>query len=305
MRVLKCLLVLVLWFCTTLAAQAAEAISPPDGATVVGAPARVTFRWPAPKAPCLLEIFSGGRPIQSVSATNGTATLDLVPGPLYQWRVRTANARVPDVVPERRLVVDGDLRFSFDGAAGGPGGRGADGEDVKVSLKREGDFVRITIASFKVNRSFLMLPSSMPLQFTVRGGSGGAGVAGKDGADGAIWYPSGNTGTYLPPPSSLDGLPGERGGPGGDGGNGGDVSVDTNGDRALAEYVQVNCKGGAPGRGGAGGRGGRAGTVGNQGANPYGPGYGYGYGYQPGRPGADGADGPPGAPGLEGTVTIR
>lgn len=304
------ILLLVVFLAACGVSRAADSISPADGVTLVGSPARITFRWPAPKEPALLEIFSSGRLLKTVSAEGEQATLDLPPGPMYQWRVRRVRPGAAEVVPLRRLIVDGALQFSFDGVAGRPGADGdaageagqpgADGsrgEDVRLVLRREGDAVRVTFSSTRVNRSFLMLPSSMPLQVTTCGGAGGAGGMGSSGAAGQSWSPLAGQST-APAQVYLNGQAGGAGGPGGNGGPGGDVTLDTGGDRSLEALVQVTCRGGTSGRGGRGGRGGPAGTM-------TGGGYQAGAGYFVGTDGASGPNGPDGERGPDGRVTVR
>ena len=298
----------------TVGARAAEVASPPDNLRVVGAPARITFRWPATKNAGPLEIFAGDRLVQNLSVPGNSAQVELAPGPLYQWRVRSLAPGAPDVVPLRKLFVETLPKFSFDGkpgkpgetpsstgygvtvtngAPGGPGGEGGEGEDVQVTLRREGEYIRFTLAAFPVNRTFLLLPSSMPIQVVSRGGPGGPGGSGEQGAPGQYVNPNVNPTYPYGVPPYVDGGAGGPGGPGGNGGRGGDITVDLGGDSSLAPYVQAQAPGGAAGRGGAGGRGGQPSTYGQVGTAVY------------GRAGADGVAGPSGAPGPAGTVMIR
>ena len=179
-------------------------------------------------------------------------------------------------------------RTGFDGANGEPG------PTVKMILKKSKQSLYIHGPEKLVTSgNFSTLEGEQVILINCRGGSGGDGAEGScggeggDGGDGSKYYNDKED-------NNADGGQGGNGGDGGDGGDGGRGGDGGNcvieaADSTLFKLIEVDCRGGKPGRGGDNGTGGKKGKGGASGRG--------------GLHGDDGEDGKDGSPGKAGDTS--
>ncbi len=318
----KVALFITLLVAMALPALADDVASPPNNATLVGT-GNVAFRWKGTAKAYYIEVYAAGQPVYSQPVPTTSISLPLRPGPPYQWLVKAYDGKqFQEIVPRRRFELSATVTYDFGGADGSagavggsasstytintsnqvgfldgpPGGAGARGNDVDVTLQPAGDYMQVTLTSGNSSQRFLLLATSTPIVVDASGGNGGTGGSGGNGLPGVLNPMYNSSGVVVSATARAAGN-GGNGGIGGAGGNGGTVRVHGNGVDGK-RYVKARVDGGTGGTGGAAGRGGPAAPSGTY-ASSSGGVYVYGSGSTPGR---DGAPGAAGAAGREGSV---
>ena len=274
-------------------AAAAEPLSPPEGARMVGSEPSLKLSWEGQAKEYYLQVLASGRTHFEGPVVGNSHVLKLAPNVYYTWSVTPMDAKGDNSQAEtHHFQYSTELRYQFDGACGTSGEAGQPGEQVHVYLAPAGESISVKIEGSRRKVAFLLLPNSNPIQLSARGGDGGAGATGANGiaahatADGLNFVPA---------------SAGEPGGKGGDGGAGGHVFVHNSLPPDAPAVLKINVEGGQGGPGGPGGQGGyqlAAGTLNVRWKKnlPITAGY-PNPSYPSGQPGAKGAAGQPGRPG--------